>query len=145
MARPKRRPKFQVFISHSSADTWVAREIARHLQKCGAAFFLNEENVEAGDDFEDRIRKAAAASQELLILLTPVSITRHYVWMELGLFWSTGKRIVGVYSGFPGKESIADDSIPVLLRRGHLVSLNEIDTYLSQLAGRVRSWGQGDG
>ena len=32
---------YKVFISHSSKDTWVAKQIERHLQECGAHTFLD--------------------------------------------------------------------------------------------------------
>jgi len=44
-----------VFISHSSQDTWVARQIAREVSLCGATPFLDEADVEVGDDFEEGI------------------------------------------------------------------------------------------
>jgi len=44
-----------VFISHSSADTWVAKQIAREIAACGATPFLDEAHVDAGADFEEDI------------------------------------------------------------------------------------------
>jgi hypothetical protein len=44
-----------VFISHSSADTWVAKQIAREIAACGAVPFLDEAQVDAGADFEEDI------------------------------------------------------------------------------------------
>src|SRR5689334_4371608 len=76
----------QVFISHSSSDTRVARQIANYICDCGAACFLDESNVQIGDDFEEKIREAANASDELLVLLTPWAIDRPYVWLEMGPF-----------------------------------------------------------
>lgn len=70
---------FQVFISHSSIDTWVARQLSRHVADCGAITFLDEADIEYGDDFEERILAAARASEELLVLLTPWSIKRPYI------------------------------------------------------------------
>ncbi len=63
-------PVFQVFISHSSVDTWVARQIARAVEERGATYFLDEADMEYGDDFEEKILAAVRASQELLVLLT---------------------------------------------------------------------------
>jgi hypothetical protein len=34
-----------VFVSHSSADTWVAKQIAREIEACGATPFLDEAQV----------------------------------------------------------------------------------------------------
>ena len=75
---------YQVFISHSSADTWVARQIARHIEELGASTFLDEEDIEHGDDIEEEILSAAQNSDELLVLLTPWALTRPYIWIEIG-------------------------------------------------------------
>lgn len=73
-----------VFISHSSRDTWVAKQIAREISACGASAFLDEADVEVGDDFEERILEFLEKANELLVLLTPWALDRPYVWAELG-------------------------------------------------------------
>jgi hypothetical protein len=68
-----------VFISHSSKDTWVAKQIARAIFDCGAMTFLDEHDIEAGKDFDEEIRKSLNNSHELLVLLTPWALTRPYI------------------------------------------------------------------
>ena len=36
----------QVFISDSSIDTWVAKQIALQIENCGARFFLDEADIQ---------------------------------------------------------------------------------------------------
>jgi hypothetical protein len=60
-----------VFISHSSADTWVAKQIAREIEACGARPFLDESHVHAGADFEEDILNFLKRAHELVVLLTP--------------------------------------------------------------------------
>src|ERR1043166_2290014 len=119
----------QVFISHSSTDTWVARQIANYIAACGASCFLDESNVQIGDDLEEKIREAANASDELLVLLTPWAIDRPYIWVELGAFWGARKRIVEVLYGLTSNQLFAMEDIPMLLKRSDLISLNEIESY----------------
>jgi hypothetical protein len=47
--------------------------------------FLDEADIAEGEDFEDRILDALRQAKELLVLLTPWSITRPYVGLRLGL------------------------------------------------------------
>jgi len=138
-------PVFQVFISHSSVDTWVARQIARAVEERGATYFLDEADVEYGDDFEDKILAAVRASQELLVLLTPWSITRPYIWLEIGAIWGQGRRIVGVLYGLGVKELMTDEGTPALLKRITLVEINKLDEYFEQLAARVEKARQDNG
>lgn len=138
-------PVFQVFISHSSVDTWVARQIARALEERGATYFLDEADMEYGDDFEDKILTAVRASQELLVLLTPWAIKRPYIWLEVGAIWGQGQRIVGVLYGLGVKELMTDEGTPALLKRITLVEINKLDEYFDQLAARVEKARQDNG
>lgn len=126
-----------MFISHSSVDTWVARQIANNVEACGATCFLDRADIEHGDDFEDEIVKAADASHELLVLFTPWAKDSRYIWVEMGMFKRDKKRVVGVLHGVKASEIAADDRIPVLLKRIDLVDLNDIDSYFKQLRRRV--------
>ena len=133
-------PGFQVFISHSSSDTWVARQISYHLEQCGAVTFLDEADIEYGDDFEERILTAVQASEELLVLLTPWSVRRPYIWLEIGAIWGQGKRIVGVLHGLNANELITQEGTPALLKRIDLVEINKIDIYFEQVKARIARW-----
>lgn len=130
---------FKVFISHSSIDTWVAKQIALQIVSVGASTFLDEADIAHGDDFEDNIREAAQESNELFVLFTPWSTTRPYIWLELGMFWGSQKRIVAVLHGITPKELSSDERIPILLKKTDMLTLNEIDSYFSQLKARVEA------
>lgn len=51
-------PKPRIFISHSSSDLWVGRQLDIHIRACGADTFLDCEHIQHGDDFEDKIINA---------------------------------------------------------------------------------------
>ncbi len=76
-----------VFISHSSVDMWVAKQIAREISDCGARPFLAESEIDIGADFEEDILTFLDKAHELLVLLTPWALDRPYVWAELGAAW----------------------------------------------------------
>lgn len=104
---------------------------------CGAGTFLDESDIDYGDDFENQIIAAAEKSTELLVLLTPWAISRPYIWIEIGLFLRDGKRIVGVLYGITAKDISTDERIPALLKRLDLVDINQLDEYFNQLKKRV--------
>jgi hypothetical protein len=131
--------KPKVFISHSSIDTWVATQIATHVKYAGAETFLDEADIEHGDDFDDEIVKASKNCTELLLLLTPWSVERPYIWLEIGFFRHDSKRIVGVLHGLKPEDISGDPRVPVLLKKIDLVDINDIGSYFSQLDRRVRA------
>lgn len=126
-----------VFISHSGADTWVARQIARNVELCGAIPFLDEANVEVGEDFEEGILSFLEQAHELLVLLTPWALDRPYVWAEIGAAWGRRIPIVGVLHGMTATELQSRPGVPIFLKKRDLVDLNNIEVYFKQLAMRV--------
>jgi hypothetical protein len=106
---------------------------------------LDEADVEYGDDFEDCILDAVRASRELLVLLTPWSLKRPYIWLEIGAIWGLGRRVVGILHGISPNELVTQEGTPALLKRIDLVELNKIDTYFEQLKRRIINEGGKDG
>jgi hypothetical protein len=129
----------RVFISHSSRDTWVARQIAAHIARTGADVFLDEADIEHGDDFDQKLVDGANTCTELLVLLTPWSKERPYVWIEIGMFRHRGLRIVGVLHGLTLEEVSTDPRMPALLKRLDIIEINDVDSYFEQLGRRVES------
>jgi hypothetical protein len=127
-----------VFISHSGADTWVAKQIAREIEACGATPFLDEAHIDAGADFEEDILNFLAHAHELVVLLTPCALNRAYVWAEIGAAWGRRIPIVALLLGLTPAEVQAHPGVPVLLKKRDLLPLNEVDVYLRQLKLRAQ-------
>jgi hypothetical protein len=126
-----------VFISHSGTDACVARKIADEVNACGAVSFLDEADIDIGEDFEEYILSALDNAKELVVLLTPWSLKRPYVWAEIGAAWGRRIPIIGILHGITAADLQADTSVPVILKRRNLISLNEVDEYLAELKERV--------
>ncbi len=126
-----------VFISHAGTDTWVAKRIAEKIEACGAKTFLDEAHIAVGEDFEERILHALDQASEFLVLLTPWSLKRPYVWAEIGAAWGKRTPIIGVLHGLTPEELHTQAGVPILIKRRDLIDLNQLDTYLSQLRERI--------
>src|SRR5947208_13681134 len=138
MARSARRKRL-VFVSHSSKDTWVAKQLAREIARCGALAFLDEADIEVGSDFEEHILESLQRADELVVLLTPWALERPYVWAELGAAWSRRLPIVILLQGMTPGEFQSRPGVPVFLKKRNMVDLNAIDNYLAELRKRVRT------
>jgi len=130
--------RWLVFVSHSGQDTWVARQIARQIEACGATPFLDEAQVHAGADFEEDILNFLQRAHELVVLLTPWALERPYVWAEIGAAWGRRIPIVALLLGITPTELQSRPGIPVLLKKRDLLELNDIEVYLEQLEERVQ-------
>jgi hypothetical protein len=139
------RAKYKVFVSHASPDLWIAKQLVSHVRACGAETFLDDHKIAVGDDFEEIIISEAGDSAELLVLFTPVSRERKYVWLELGMFLGARKRIAAALHGVSMSEIAQDQLTPVMLKRIKSVDLNNVEEYFEGLKGRVETWGASHG
>ena len=128
-----------VFVSHSGEDTWVARQIAREIASRGAKPFLDEADIDVGAEFEEDIREFLDQADELLVLFTPWSLERPYVWAEIGAAWIRRIPIIVVLHGLSARDFQAQPNGPVFLKKRDIIRLNDIDQYFDQLANRVAS------
>lgn len=131
-----------MFVSHSSRDTWIAKQIAREIESAGAKPFLDEAQVDAGADFEDDILAFLERAHELVVLLTPWALERPYVWAELGAAWGRRIPIIAVLSGITPGELQGKPGTPVFLKKQNLIELNDVDAYFRQLKRRVAGHGK---
>ena len=129
----KRKPrKYQVFLSHATSDKWLATLLCSKIEELGAKTFRDDRHIDGGEDIPDAIRAAIDNSDEMVLLLTPVSVKRPWVLMEAGAAWQRGIRIVAVL------QHIQIEPIPSMLKSKKVYDLNEFELYLDELQSRVK-------
>lgn len=126
-----------VFISHATSDKFVGKQVAKELSAVGAECFLDSNVIETGDQFDEEIKAALHDCSELVVILSPTALDRPYVWIEIGIAWSQGKRIVGLLHGMITAELAARDGAPAFLNSMHLRDINELEEYLEELRTRL--------
>jgi hypothetical protein len=126
-----------VLISHAGTDTWLAKRISEQIEARGAKTFLDEAHIAVGEDFEERILNALDRANELLVILTPWSLKRPFVWSEVGAAWLKRIPIIAVLYGLTPEKVHAQPSIPVFFKRREFIDINQFDKYLSELQERV--------
>ncbi len=128
---------YRVFISHAWADLWVGQQLDRRIREdAGAETFLDAFDIVKGDDFEDRIFAELRSMNELVVLLTPWSVNRHWLWVEIGAARANGCRIVPILYHL-SLDDIDKGGGSTFLRAKDAVDINEVDIYLMQLRRRV--------
>ena len=82
------RLDYLVFLSHSSKDRWIAKQMAaiieRKARRHGVRTFLDEVDLKGGDRIPGTIKANLHACDEFVVLLSPHSVTRQWVLAELG-------------------------------------------------------------
>lgn len=127
---------YLVFISHSSKDKWIARQMARLIEERGedqeVKTFLDEKDVEGGDSIPEEIRESIQQCDELLVLLSSYSVDRPWVLVEIGAAWGQQKRIVAII------DKISPADMPDVIEQHKAIDLNDFDKYLDHLVARAR-------
>ncbi len=82
-----RSKAYQVFISHATADKWLAKVLCEKIEATGAITFRDDRDIQGGDDIPDEIRRRIKQSKEIVVLLTPQSVGRQWVILEVGAAW----------------------------------------------------------
>ena len=130
------RPEYLIFISHSSEDRWIARQMAaiieRKAKRYGVRTFLDDVDLAGGDRIPDEIRRQVESCDEFLVILTPPSIARQWVLIELGAAWGRHKRLTAV------TDKLADAELPDIIRQNKAYDLNDFDRFVAELIGRAK-------
>jgi len=133
-ARKAATPPYQVFVSHATADKWIAKVMCERIESTGATFFRDDRDIQAGDDISEEIRRQIKRSQEMVVLLTPQSVGRQWITLEVGAAWCASKRIRIIVVMY----NIPADPFPIFPNK-KTIPLNDLDQYINELAIRVRS------
>lgn len=104
------------------------------IDATGATSFRDDRDINGGDSISQSVRSEILVSRELVVLLTPDSIERPWVLLEVGAAWGSRKdyRIVPVLC------HVTFDAIPDIIEGKKAFHINEFDTYLAELKRRVR-------
>lgn len=125
---------YTVFISHSTKDRFIARQVAALIQEAGRErvieTFLDEKDIEFGGSIPERIRQEIRDCGELVVLLSEYSVDRPWVLVEIGAAWVLEKRIVAVM------DKLSPDQMPDVIAPYSAVDLNEVQAYVDELVER---------
>ena len=126
---------YRVFLSHATTDKWIAIALCERIQEVGASTFRDDRDIETGEDIPEEIRREIIRSHEFVVLLTPDSVNRPWVLLEVGAFWARRRnaRIVAVLC------HVEVDTIPDMIKSKKAISINDFDNYLKELATRAKA------
>lgn len=133
--RKSSKLKYQVFVSHATADKWIATTFCEKIDAIGASTFRDDRDIDGGDDIPETIRSQIKKSRELVVLLTPESVDRPWVILEIGAAWGWRKN----YRIVPILCHVTVDAIPDIIKGKKAFHLNEFDQYLNELRQRMKN------
>ena len=120
-----------VFISHATTDAEIARALQTELERVfGDAMSVfcasSPGAIGSGQEWLKRIEAQLASAQAVIVILTPLSIERHWIWFELGAAWDRSR--TGSCHIYPLRIAAVDQAeIPAPLDRLQVHVLNRAD------------------
>jgi hypothetical protein len=127
----KAKAGYRVFLSYARKDSRSAQKLATQIEATGAAVFLDEFSLEAGEAFQAQIDRELRGSDEVVALVTENSIQSRWWGFEVGAALGLQKRVVSIIDGVKVEE------LPPPLRSLQSVDVRKISGYLSELSERV--------
>ena len=133
LGRVSQASPYRVFVSHATADKWLATVLCEKIEETGAKTFRDDRDIDGGDDIPDAIRQQIVHCNEMVVLLTPESVNRPWVLFEVGAAWGRRRnsRIIAVLC------HVQVDSIPGMIASKKAVPINQFDQYQRELKQRV--------
>jgi hypothetical protein len=125
---------YQVFLSHSSQDTWICQRMREKMEEQGIAVWLDVFDLPGGGPILELVIEGILASEETLILLSPSSRESDWVKHEAGIANGHGKWITFLLL------HASESDVPKPLRDQKALSINEFDSYLAQLIVRAKAF-----
>src|SRR5262245_36753161 len=116
--------RYRVFFSHGGDDTYVVQLLKPKIEGSGARVFVDAGEIEYGDKFREIIIEELKKCDELLVLFTPSSLKRPWVFAEVGATLIRQKRIVAVLYGLRAKK-LQELGILSLLDQYKILDMNE--------------------
>jgi hypothetical protein len=117
MVKDKSSFRWDVFVSHSSAQKPLVRAIVHQWRELGLSVFFDDDTIQPGEDVVTALDRARENSRRTVLLITPESIASRWVDQEVkGVVYldpgAAEGRLIPVLL-----EPVADSDIPLSIRK----------------------------
>jgi hypothetical protein len=135
--RRTKRPEYPVFISHATADKWIAVQLDKMIKSVTdpeIPTFRDDRDIEAGTKIPETVRTRLRSSRELLVLWTPQAMASEWVKFEVSMAYGWELHIVAIRYLTSPKDlplGIKTDLSPELTEQ-------DVNKYLEGLKSRAR-------
>ena len=128
---PRGDNEYDVFISHASADADIVQRIDERLRDHHVKTFLDQDQIEPGEFFPDRIRHGLLKSRALAFVATEASLKSEWVKVELNSAWVLGKPVVPILNG------VSIDALPSFLRNKQIKAVQYDEFFMDENPGDI--------
>jgi hypothetical protein len=128
--QPAAPSMYKVFISHSSKESWIARQISKEINDIGLKTWVDDTDLHGGDEIESTIKNGIHDTQEVLVIVSTNSVMSQWVFYEVAIAKVEKKRVTPILN------NVGSDVIGPLKSIKNY-DLNDFDKFLLELAKRA--------
>jgi len=132
----------RVFISHSSKDTPIARQLARRLSEAGLKVWFPEDEILPGDNWAKKIGQALEESDLMVVLVTPHAFESEWLKAEIQYALTAEQYEGRLIPVFLGSASETSSDIPWILRKLNPVRIGESGEDWQQVLDKVHAFAE---
>jgi len=115
------------FISYSHIDKKFVNSIIKYLTENGIEYFIDEKDIEWGEDVTEEVCKAIAKTTHLIVVISPASLKSNWVAYEVGMAEGKGIKVLPFLT-HPSLE------LPIYLRKlKYITSIDSFEKYLKNV------------
>jgi hypothetical protein len=123
------KKKYEVFLSHSSRDNWLAIVIAQKLRAVGIDVWIDEMSLSGGDEVMPVIISGMKKAAEAIVLVSTESVKSQWVSAEIGIAMALRKRLTPLLNNI-------DHDAMAPLKGVKSYELNKFDVFLLEVKKR---------
>ena len=130
----KRANSYQVFVSYSHKDRWIAKQCVRLIEEVGRGrigTFLDVKDIDGGERIEDKVLDGIRKCDELVVLISASTKDSQWVPFEIGAARMRRKPVAAILNNLSPRE------MPDLLYSYKSIDLNDFEEYLEELQRRA--------
>jgi hypothetical protein len=124
---------YKIFISSSSKDLDLARDLAKRLEEAGVKVFSAERGILAGEIFSNQITKQLSSVDEVMVILTENSVDSPWLMFELGAASSLRKRVTPLVVG------VDPNKLPSLIKSMNYIKYPDLARYIDDIEKRTKA------
>lgn len=132
----------RVFISHSSKDTPVARQLARRLSDAGLKVWSPEDEILPGDNWAKKVGQALEESDLMVVLVTPHAFESEWLKEETQYALTAEQYKGRLIPVFLGPQSETSPDMPWILRKLNPMRIGGSEEDWQQVINKVRTFAE---
>ncbi len=124
---------YRVFISSTSKDSDLAKDLAQRLKESGIEVYSVNKTAAAREISFSKVNPDLGRADEVFLIFTENSLESHSLMFEMGAASSLRKRVTPIIVGLKPKD------LPSLIKQMNYIKYPDVGRYIADLEKRAKA------